>query len=128
LDTKHLSSFPSHRLLRQKFRVTIFGEKIFGTDFGVKHRKWRRCQVLGGTSTQNLLSQFKREVSMKDALNDIEAAQHIGVAAQTMRNYRCLGLGPVYHKVGRRVIYLKRDLDAYLAERRIDPEARRGAP
>ena len=58
-------------------------------------------------------------------MNDVEAAAYLGLAPQSLRNMRCRALGPVYHRLGRRIVYKISDLDKYLAERRIDPEARR---
>lgn len=61
-------------------------------------------------------------------LNDVEAARYLGLSAQTHRNYRSYGnKGPAYHKLGSRIVYKISDLERYLAERRIDPEARREA-
>lgn len=49
------------------------------------------------------------------------AAEKLGVSVHTMRAWRCRGQGPVYAKVGRRVLYLDQDLDAYLAACRVQP-------
>lgn len=49
------------------------------------------------------------------------AAAKLGVSVHTMRAWRCRGIGPVYAKVGRRVLYLDQDLDAYLAACRVNP-------
>jgi Helix-turn-helix domain len=64
---------------------------------------------------------------MNQMLNDIQAAGFLGLKPQTLRNMRHYGEGPIYHKLGRRVVYRIADLEKYLAERRIDPEARREA-
>lgn len=44
-----------------------------------------------------------------------EAAQHLGVNTQTLANWAHTGRVKIpFHKVGRKVIYFKSDLDAYL--------------
>jgi len=50
-----------------------------------------------------------------------KAAEKLGVSVHTMRAWRCRGKGPVYAKVGRRVLYFDPDLDAYLESCRIQP-------
>jgi excisionase family DNA binding protein len=48
-----------------------------------------------------------------------QAALYLGCSPQYLRNLRSQGEGPAWHKVGRtRVLYWKRDLDAYDEERR----------
>ena len=44
-----------------------------------------------------------------------EAAAYIGLAEATLANLRCRGGGPVFHKVGSRIVYIKSDLDGWLA-------------
>ena len=44
-----------------------------------------------------------------------EAADYLGLAPATLANMRSKGGGPVFHKVGARVVYHKSDLDAWLA-------------
>jgi len=63
-------------------------------------------------------------MEINQALDDVKAAAFLGLAPQTLRNLRCRCAGPPYHKIGRRVVYLKQDLELYLRERRVDPEAR----
>lgn len=58
--------------------------------------------------------------------NDVEAAKYLGLtSAQTLRNWRFLGRGPAYCRLGRRIVYLQEDLDRFLQAGRIDPETRR---
>lgn len=54
-----------------------------------------------------------REV--KDVLDEKQAADYIGQKPGTLRQWRSLSRGPAYHKKGRRVLYKKSDLDAWLA-------------
>jgi hypothetical protein len=55
-----------------------------------------------------------------------EAARFLGLRPQTLYNKRCYGRGPVYYKIGRRVLYRLADLEKYLAEHRVDPQALAG--
>jgi hypothetical protein len=59
----------------------------------------------------------------EQGLNDVQAAAFLGLAPQTMRNLRCRCAGPPYFKLGRRIVYRVADLEKYLADRRVDPEA-----
>ena len=42
-----------------------------------------------------------------------EAARLIGLSARTLEKYRCYGGGPVYLKIGGRVVYRQADLEAW---------------
>ncbi|MEO0069699.1 MAG: helix-turn-helix domain-containing protein [candidate division WOR-3 bacterium] len=58
--------------------------------------------------------------------NDVEAAKYLGLkSVQTLRNWRHLGRGPAYCRIGRRIVYLKEDLDRFLQASRVDPESHR---
>jgi predicted site-specific integrase-resolvase len=48
-------------------------------------------------------------------INDVQAAQHLGVSPHTLRTWRRLGTGPRYLKIGRAVRYQMVDLNSYLA-------------
>jgi predicted site-specific integrase-resolvase len=52
-----------------------------------------------------------------------EAARYLGVASQTLHNWRHSRKGPNYIKLGSKVIYRLVDLDAYLESRRVVLEA-----
>lgn len=52
-----------------------------------------------------------------------EAAKKLCVAPQTMHNWRCQRRGPAYLKLGRSIRYKIEDLEIFIAQRRIDPEA-----
>ncbi|XPS87367.1 hypothetical protein Dvar_53850 [Desulfosarcina variabilis str. Montpellier] len=60
-------------------------------------------------------------------LNEVQAAEFLGVAVQTLRNWRHLSKGPAYLKLSPgprgRIGYLFEDLNAYRDRCRIDPEA-----
>jgi hypothetical protein len=48
-----------------------------------------------------------------------EAASVLGTTEGTLANWRLRGEGPVYHKIGKRiVVYMPEDLEMYLAGRR----------
>lgn len=52
-------------------------------------------------------------------LRSSEAAQYLGVAEQTLANWRYLGKGPRFFRVGQLVKYDERDLDGWLDERAV---------
>lgn len=47
-----------------------------------------------------------------------EAADYCGSSASTFEKLRLKGGGPLYSKIGRRVVYRVEDLDAWLATNR----------
>ena len=47
-----------------------------------------------------------------------EAADYLGVSPRTLDRYRVRGGGPVFHRFGGRVRYLRADLDAWALTRR----------
>ncbi|ARA27848.1 DNA-binding protein [Enterobacter hormaechei] len=54
-----------------------------------------------------------------ERLTRAEAAAYLGVNSQTLANWAHTGkVGIPHHKVGRKVIYMKADLDCYLASTR----------
>jgi excisionase family DNA binding protein len=57
---------------------------------------------------------------MQDYLSTPEAAVIIGVSTATLRRLRGAGMGPIYVKIGRRVIYRRTDLDAWMRSLRIE--------
>ena len=55
-------------------------------------------------------------LSPDEMLTDVDAARHLGVALQSVRNWRWKGTGPKYHRIGQRIIrYRRRDLDDFIA-------------
>jgi hypothetical protein len=44
-----------------------------------------------------------------------DAAVHLGLSARTLEKHRCFGTGPVYRKLGGRIVYALEDLDAWAA-------------
>ncbi len=56
------------------------------------------------------------------ALPTREAAEYLGLGTQTLCNDRVTrALGIPYVRIGRRICYLRKDLDAFLEARRVDP-------
>ena len=51
-------------------------------------------------------------------LNTIGAAERLNLKQKTLENWRCLGVGPPFYKIGERVFYDEADLDAWLQSRR----------
>lgn len=58
---------------------------------------------------------------MSEKFNDKQAARRLGIAVQTLRNWRSMRKGPAYIRLGRRIIYRDQDLDAFEDANRIDP-------
>lgn len=46
-----------------------------------------------------------------------EAADYLRLAKSTLAKLRCIGGGPPYVQLGRRIAYRRADLDAWLAKR-----------
>lgn len=44
-----------------------------------------------------------------------EAARRVGLSHRTLEKHRCYGTGPVYRKLGGRVVYAVDDLEAWAA-------------
>jgi hypothetical protein len=42
-----------------------------------------------------------------------DAAVHLGLSARTLEKHRCYGTGPIFRKLGGRIVYAIRDLDAW---------------
>ena len=51
-------------------------------------------------------------------MHTVEAATYCGSSASTFEKLRLTGGGPIYSKIGRRVVYRIDDLDAWLAANR----------
>ncbi len=56
-------------------------------------------------------------------INELEVSTLMKLALPTLRNWRHLRKGPPYFKMGKAVRYRQDDILAYLAKKRIDPEA-----
>lgn len=66
-----------------------------------------------------------------ELLDEGPTAEYIGMSVAFLRKGRCVGIvgnrtpPPPYLKIGRKVKYARTDLDRWLAERRVDPVARK---
>lgn len=60
----------------------------------------------------------KRESNADRMLRTHEAAEYCGSSASTFEKLRLTGGGPVYSKIGRRVVYRQADLDVWIDARR----------
>jgi predicted DNA-binding transcriptional regulator AlpA len=59
----------------------------------------------------------------EQVINDVAAARFLGLGVQTLRNYRSHRKGPKYIKIGGRIVYRVADLEKFLDEHTINPEA-----
>jgi len=55
-------------------------------------------------------------------VDEKEVSKIMGIAVQTLRNWRFQGAGPTYSKVGRAVRYCLDDVIRFMEERRIKVE------
>lgn len=60
----------------------------------------------------------KTDQTQQRMLRTTDAAKYCGSSASTFEKLRLTGGGPVYSKIGRRVVYRVEDLDAWLAANR----------
>jgi Helix-turn-helix domain len=56
--------------------------------------------------------------STDEKLSTAEAARHLGLALATLAKMRCWGGSPPFLRLGRKVVYCRDDLDAWLNARR----------
>lgn len=52
-----------------------------------------------------------------------QAADYLGMKVTTLRQWRHLSRGPIYLKIGRSVRYRREDLDAFLQQSAVLPQA-----
>lgn len=52
--------------------------------------------------------------ALKQALDAKSSAQYLGIKPITLCKWRLQGTGPTFRKLGRRVVYLRKDLDSFL--------------
>jgi len=68
-----------------------------------------------------------------ELLNEAEAARLIGMSVAFLRTARCRGMlgrrtpAPAHLELGRAIRYDRRDLEAWLQARRVDPSRRHAA-
>ena len=56
-----------------------------------------------------------------------ESAPYVGHTERTLVRWRNQGTGPSYIRIGRKIRYRKRDLDAWIETNRVVPVRERGA-
>lgn len=54
------------------------------------------------------------------SMNTEQLADRLGISHRTLERWRLEGVGPIYRKLGRRVVYLESDIQSW-----IDEQARR---
>lgn len=47
-------------------------------------------------------------------MNEMQAAEYLGVSSATLRSWRCLKKGPKYRKIGKLIRYSQKDLGTWL--------------
>lgn len=57
-----------------------------------------------------------------------DAAAFLGLSGRTLEKHRCTGTGPVFRKLGGRVVYAIDDLEAWAAERARNSTSDPGQP
>lgn len=65
---------------------------------------------------------------MRDLLRPKEAAHYLSLGLSTLARYRMSGTGPVYSKIGGKVVYRRADLDAWVNRNRRYSTASRACP
>jgi DNA-binding transcriptional MerR regulator len=51
---------------------------------------------------------------MRDLMTSKEAAVYLRISEDTLRRWRCRGLGPKYIRINGRILYRLRDLERFL--------------
>ena len=64
------------------------------------------------------LTKLQHGSAMEEALDTAAAARFVGVSPSYLCRLRVLGTGPEFHKLGRRCVYRRSALEAYLAAHR----------
>ena len=65
--------------------------------------------------SQELIPNESRRLITRDA------AAYCGLSSSLFEKWRLTGEGPAFLRIGRRVLYDRNDLDAFLAKHRFDP-------
>ncbi len=64
---------------------------------------------------------------MSEFLTTIDVASILRASPETVRFWRHVGKGPASFKVGRRVLYAREDVDAFIAKARADAQVARAS-
>lgn len=84
-----------------------------------------RRETVNGGSRHPAGTHEKREVMVGNFLTTAEVAEALRTPAETVRYWRHIGKGPASFKVGRRVLYDRSDVEAFIAKARSDARAAR---
>jgi len=55
--------------------------------------------------------------NLQDVMTTTESANYLRLQKNTLEVWRLKGIGPKFLKLGRRVLYRRRDLETFMAER-----------
>ena len=55
-------------------------------------------------------------------ISEEDMAAFFGLSLSGLRAQRYRGQGPAYHKVGKRVLYLEKDVEAFVSDTKVDPK------
>ena len=76
--------------------------------------------TMGKTSSPGVEYKLSTELEGLRYLNEYEVSALIGFAVGSLRNWRSLGRGPCYHKMGRAVRYRLKDILAWVESQRVE--------
>ena len=61
-------------------------------------------------------------MTTEEYVNEVSAGKIIKFEVQTLRNWRCKGIGPPYYKINKRCIRYKiKDLHEFMSKHKINP-------
>jgi hypothetical protein len=74
----------------------------------------RRARAQSLTHTVRMITpSHERHIAIQ-LLNELDAAALLGLSPRSLRKWRWAGKGPRFRKLGRRVLYELRDLEAFI--------------
>jgi len=76
-------------------------------------------QLIDASVRQAMREELKNFSTAPEIMREKEAANYLGISANTLRQYRTNGIGPAYSKNGTVIFYTKTDLDNYLQQAKI---------
>lgn len=62
------------------------------------------------------------ELRDPEYISECELAGRIGIAAHTLANWRFLGKGFPYFRIGRTIRYRRKDVSLYIKQRKVNPK------
>lgn len=105
----------SHRAQQRKIQKDM---KAVMLDVAVALAKTGRCHpsdILPSYGKRRSAARAKKHYSPDELVNTKQAGAILGLSPKTLENWRSLGGGPLFCKIGNRCHYHVSDLDAYLA-------------